>query len=201
MRPKLREQLHQLAMQPHGLLIVCGPTGAGKSTTLYACLQEIDRYPEERHHRREPGRIQHPQRDADRGQPQGRQDVRVGTAQHPPPRPRRDLHRRNPRSGDGGNRLSGGPNRAYGLHDLHANDTVTALARLIDLGVAPFTVSGSVTAILGQRLVRLFVPQVQAALPAQPGNTAQGQLAGRQDRILLPPAAGVNRRRRGGRGR
>src|SRR5437588_12582679 len=44
MRPKMRETIHQLAVQPHGLFIVCGPTGAGKSTTLYACLQEIDRY-------------------------------------------------------------------------------------------------------------------------------------------------------------
>ena len=42
---------------------------------------------------------------------------------------------------------------------LHANDTVTALARLIDLGVAPFTVAGSVSAILGQRLVRLLCPK------------------------------------------
>ena len=42
---------------------------------------------------------------------------------------------------------------------IHANDTVTALARLIDLGVAPFTVAGSVTAILGQRLVRVLCPK------------------------------------------
>ena len=44
MRDRLREQVHNIASEPHGLLIVCGPTGAGKSTTLYACLNEIDRY-------------------------------------------------------------------------------------------------------------------------------------------------------------
>src|SRR5262245_48202243 len=42
MRDKMREQVRALAAQPHGMLIVCGPTGAGKSTTLYACLAEID---------------------------------------------------------------------------------------------------------------------------------------------------------------
>src|SRR5262249_52364805 len=44
MRERLKEQIDRIVAQPHGMLIVCGPTGAGKSTTLYACLNEIDRY-------------------------------------------------------------------------------------------------------------------------------------------------------------
>src|SRR5262249_6278807 len=44
MRDRMRDQIRAIAMQPHGMLIVCGPTGAGKSTTLYACMAEIDRY-------------------------------------------------------------------------------------------------------------------------------------------------------------
>ena len=44
MRDKLKEHIGTIADQPHGMLIVCGPTGAGKSTTLYACLSEIDRF-------------------------------------------------------------------------------------------------------------------------------------------------------------
>ena len=44
MRPKLIEQVRGLVTQPHGMFLVCGPTGAGKSTTLYAALREIDRY-------------------------------------------------------------------------------------------------------------------------------------------------------------
>src|SRR5207237_939400 len=43
----LREQEHarlrQLISSPYGLLIVAGPTGAGKTTTLYAALNELDR--------------------------------------------------------------------------------------------------------------------------------------------------------------
>ncbi|HEY7155202.1 MAG TPA: ATPase, T2SS/T4P/T4SS family, partial [Gemmataceae bacterium] len=44
MREQIRKQIRSLVTRPHGLFIVCGPTGAGKSTTLYACLAEIDRY-------------------------------------------------------------------------------------------------------------------------------------------------------------
>ena len=44
MRPKLIEQVRGLVTQPHGMFLCCGPTGAGKSTTLYASLREIDRY-------------------------------------------------------------------------------------------------------------------------------------------------------------
>src|SRR5260370_1059308 len=44
MRDRLREHIHNIASLPHGMLIACGPTGSGKSTTLYACLKEIDRY-------------------------------------------------------------------------------------------------------------------------------------------------------------
>src|SRR5260370_20868078 len=43
MRDKMRDQIRRLVTQQHGMFIVCGPTGAGKSATLYACLNEIDR--------------------------------------------------------------------------------------------------------------------------------------------------------------
>src|SRR5262249_35220063 len=44
MRPKLIEQVRGVVTQPHGMFLCCGPTGAGKSTTPYAALPEIDRY-------------------------------------------------------------------------------------------------------------------------------------------------------------
>src|SRR5262249_28746126 len=42
MRDTMTRKLQEIVVQPHGMLVVCGPTGAGKSTTLYACLGEID---------------------------------------------------------------------------------------------------------------------------------------------------------------
>ncbi|QDU59894.1 Type II secretion system protein E [Planctomycetes bacterium Pan216] len=41
---KLRERMSEIIEQPHGMVLCCGPTGAGKSTTLYACLNTLDRY-------------------------------------------------------------------------------------------------------------------------------------------------------------
>src|ERR671917_433539 len=37
-------EIRSLVTQPHGMFLCCGPTGSGKTTTLYACLREIDRF-------------------------------------------------------------------------------------------------------------------------------------------------------------
>ena len=42
--PSWSSRCAALVTQPHGMFLCCGPTGSGKSTTLYACLREIDRY-------------------------------------------------------------------------------------------------------------------------------------------------------------
>ncbi|MGE3821765.1 MAG: GspE/PulE family protein, partial [Isosphaeraceae bacterium] len=44
MRPKLIAEIRSIIAQPHGMFLCCGPTGSGKSTTLYAGIREIDRY-------------------------------------------------------------------------------------------------------------------------------------------------------------
>lgn len=40
--PEPREKIKKLAVEPHGLILVCGPTGCGKSTTLYSVLKYVD---------------------------------------------------------------------------------------------------------------------------------------------------------------
>ena len=93
MRPKLIEQVRGLVTQPHGMFLCCGPTGSGKSTTLYACAPRDRPLPEEHHHRRGPDRIPHGQHHADGGQHQGRPDLRHGLAVDPAAGPRRDHDR------------------------------------------------------------------------------------------------------------
>src|SRR5207249_7616102 len=51
---------------------------------------------------------------------------------------------------------------------LHANDTVTAMGRLIDLGVKPFMIATALTAVLGQRLVRLLCPACKVRYKPNP---------------------------------
>src|SRR5262249_46452468 len=51
---------------------------------------------------------------------------------------------------------------------LHANDMTTALGRLIDLGVQPFMVASAISAILGQRLVRVLCPKCKVKYKPNP---------------------------------
>ncbi len=159
MRPKMREQVHGLAVQPHGLLIVCGPTGAGKSTTLYACLQEIDRFQKNVITVENPVEYNIPNVTQIEVNPKAGKTFASEL---------RSILRQDPdviyigeiRDQETAEIACQAAQTGHMVFTtLHANDTVTALARLIDLGVAPFTVAASVSAILGQRLVRLLCPK------------------------------------------
>jgi len=51
---------------------------------------------------------------------------------------------------------------------LHANDTTTAIGRLIDLGVQPFLIGSALSGVLGQRLVRLLCPKCKVKYKPNP---------------------------------
>ena len=92
--------------KPYGAVLVTGPTGAGKSTTLYAALQEHQRRRQAHRHDRGPGRVPAQRRQPDRRQPQGGPHLRHRAALGPARRPRRDHGRRDPRRRDGADRRS-----------------------------------------------------------------------------------------------
>ena len=62
--------------KPYGAVLVTGPTGAGKSTTLYAALQELNNVDKQHRHDRGPGRVPARGRQPDRRPPQGRAHLR-----------------------------------------------------------------------------------------------------------------------------
>jgi len=138
-------RFHRAYTQSHGAVLVTGPTGSGKSTTLYAALGEAatpDHHivtiedPVEyssRHH-------------ADPGQSQGGPHVRDGAAAIVPRRPGRDHGRRDPRPRDGADRDRGRPHRHLVLSTLHTNDAAGSITRLIEMGIEPFLVPRRSTA-------------------------------------------------------
>jgi type II secretory ATPase GspE/PulE/Tfp pilus assembly ATPase PilB-like protein len=159
MRDKMHEQIHNIAGQPHGMLIVCGPTGAGKSTTLYACLNEIDRY------QKNVITVEDPVEYQIDNVTQIEVNAKAGKTFAGE---LRSILRQDPdviyigeiRDKETAEIACQAAQTGHMVFTtLHANDTVTALARLIDLGVAPFMVASAVSAILGQRLVRVLCPK------------------------------------------
>ena len=111
MREGQRERFERGFRQSYGAVLVTGPTGSGKSTTLYAALTvaQLDR--EEHHHDRGPGRVPGRRRQPGAGELEGRPHVRHRAAHDAARRPGHHHGRRDPRPGDGEDRRRVGPHR------------------------------------------------------------------------------------------
>ena len=115
MLPDTYKLFKKLIDLPHGIILVTGPTGSGKSTTLYSALNEIKEETLKIITVEDPVEYQQP----------GISQIQVHSKinltftgrppQHPAPRPRRDPHRRNARQGNRGQRHPGVADRPYGL--------------------------------------------------------------------------------------
>ena len=97
---RMSEQMAAILARPTGALLVTGPTGSGKSTTLYARADGDQPARDQHHHRRGPGRVPARRRQPGADQPARRADLRDRAALDPPLRPRRDHGRRDPRRRD-----------------------------------------------------------------------------------------------------
>ncbi|MFP4169334.1 MAG: GspE/PulE family protein [Desulfonatronovibrionaceae bacterium] len=149
-----REKMEKIISRPYGMILATGPTGSGKSTTLYAVLQEINSSDLNIITLEDPVEYRVPKiRQAQLNRRAGmtfasglrsilRQDpdvVMVGEI--------RDFETANIaiQAALTGHRL---------LSTVHTNDAAGAVTRLVDMGVEPFLVSSSLLAAVGQRLVR-----------------------------------------------
>jgi type II secretory ATPase GspE/PulE/Tfp pilus assembly ATPase PilB-like protein len=156
LRPKLAQEIRALVTQPHGMFLCCGPTGSGKTTTLYACLREIDRFQKNIITVEDPieyhlDNITQMEINTKSGQ------TFAGSL--------RSILRQDPdvimigeiRDQETATIACQAATTGHMVFStVHANDTVTALFRLLDLGVEPFMIASALTAVLGQRLVRVL---------------------------------------------
>jgi type II secretory ATPase GspE/PulE/Tfp pilus assembly ATPase PilB-like protein len=168
MRDKVKNQIHEIVTQPHGMLIVCGPTGAGKSTTLYAALGEIDCFQKNVITVENPVEYQIPNVTQIEINPKAGKTF-AGEL--------RSILRQDPdviyigeiRDNETAEIACQAAQTGHMvLTTLHANDTVTAIGRLLDLGVQPFLIANAVSAILGQRLVRVLCPKCKQRYKPSP---------------------------------
>jgi type IV pilus assembly protein PilB len=155
----------QLITLPDGILLVTGPTGSGKTTTLYACLNYINR----------PDRKIITVEDPVEYQMSGINQVQVSADIGMTfPAALRSMLRQAPNIIMIGEirdleTASIAINASLTGHlvfsTLHTNDAPAAVARLVDMGIKPFLVATSTRAILAQRLVRKLCPKCKR--PAQ----------------------------------
>ena len=188
MRKQLVEQMQGIVSQPHGLFMTCGPTGAGKSTTLYAALQEINAYENNIITVEDP--IEYKMANVTQ--------IEINTkAGQTFANSLRSILRQDPdvvmigeiRDGDTAKICCQAANTGHMVFStVHANDTIAALFRLIDLEVEPFLLASSISAILGQRLVRkLCVDCKEAYKPSADLLQKIGLPADKVDRFYRPP--------------
>lgn len=165
--------LHTIEL-PNGIFIVTGPTGSGKTTTLYACLEKINTIDAKVLTAEDPvefdidGIIQVPVHEG----------IGLSFA-----RVLRAFLRQDP------DRIMVGETRDVEtaqiaiqasltghlvLTTLHTNDAPGAVTRLIDMGVEPFMISASLEGVLGQRLIRKICSQCRT--PYEPTEAVLNQL-------------------------
>jgi len=154
-----QEVFERLISLPDGILLVTGPTGSGKTTTLYGCLNYINR----------PDRkiitVEDPVEYQLNGINQVQVNADIGMTF---PAALRSMLRQAPNIIMIGEirdleTASIAINASLTGHlvfsTLHTNDAPSAVARLVDIGVQPFLVSSSIRAVVAQRLVRRLCPE------------------------------------------
>jgi len=149
------DRYRKLLQLPYGMVIVCGPTGAGKSTTLYASVLQMDRVEKKVISIEDP--VEYRISDANQMQVNHEAGISFATSL-------RSILRLDPDvilvgeirdQETAGIATQAALTGHLVLTSLHANDSVSGLLRLRDLGVPPYLIASSLGGIVAQRMVRV----------------------------------------------
>ncbi len=161
--PKLLERMVHYTSRPHGIFLVTGPTGSGKSTTLYSALKRINLPDKKIITIEDPVEYQMDGINQIHVNPQigltfaaglrhiVRQDPDVIMVGEIRDRDTADIAIRAALTGH------------LVFSTLHTNDAPSAITRLTDMGVEPYLIASSVLAVLAQRLVRVICADCRGA--------------------------------------
>jgi general secretion pathway protein E len=159
MCPTVLTQLDRLIRQPHGIVLVTGPTGSGKTTTLYAALSRLDSATSNILTVEDP--IEYDLSGISQTQVNAKIDMSFALAL-------RAILRQDPDVIMIGEirdletaqiAVQASLTGHLVLATLHTNDAVSAVTRLTDMGVEPFLLASSLLGVLAQRLVRKLCPE------------------------------------------
>ncbi len=167
----------RLVHQPHGIVLVTGPTGSGKTTTLYAALGRLDAATTNILTVEDP--IEYDLPGIGQTQVNARIDMSFAKAL-------RSILRQDPDVVMIGEirdletaqiAVQASLTGHLVLATLHTNDSVSAVTRLVDMGIEPFLLSSSLIGVLAQRLVRKLCPECREPDPVAHGWRAVGCVA------------------------
>ncbi|HQO59107.1 MAG TPA: ATPase, T2SS/T4P/T4SS family [Candidatus Omnitrophota bacterium] len=161
-----QELLEHLIQKPHGIVFVTGPTGSGKTTTLYSCLAHVNTADKKIITIEDP--IEY--------QLNGITQIQINPAIHLTfSQGLRSMLRHDPdimMVGEVRDQETAEIAIQIALtghlvfSTLHTNDAASGITRLIDMGVAPYLICSSVECFIAQRLVRVLCPLCKRAVPA-----------------------------------
>ncbi|MHC4166145.1 MAG: type II secretion system ATPase GspE [Planctomycetota bacterium] len=157
--PEVLERLRELIRLAHGIVLLTGPTGSGKTTTLYAAMTELNS--EERNILTVEDPIEYQLPGVGQMQVKPKIDLTFASCL-------RHILRQDPdvimigeiRDVETAEiAIQASLTGHLVLSTLHTNDSASAVTRLIDMGIEPYLISSSVVAVIAQRLLRVICPQ------------------------------------------
>ena len=158
---------HQLA-EPHGIIMVTGPTGSGKTTTLYASLSQMDRAKLNISTVEDP--IEYHLDGITQCQVHEKIDMTFAAALHALLRQDPDVvmvgEIRDPETARIA--IQASLTGHLVLSTLHTNDAPSSIMRLINIGVEPYLIGAAVNACLAQRLIRRICPDCRTQVDPEP---------------------------------
>ena len=181
LEPRDLQRLEECLQRSHGLLLVTGPTGAGKSTTLYAALQALRRRAVNIVTVEDPVEY----RLGGMGQIQVNRVPGYGFA-----RALKHILRHDPdviMIGEIRDRetariaIESALTGHLVLSTLHTNDAISAVSRLVDMGIEPYLVASALNGVIAQRLVRCNCPRCIAPEPLAQHIRARLRVAAGED--------------------
>ena len=156
--PQILDTFRSLIRIPHGIILLTGPTGSGKTTTLYAALNELNGQERNILTVEDPVEYQLP----GIGQMQVKPKIGLTFANG-----LRHILRQDPdilmigeiRDAETAQiAIQASLTGHLVFSTLHTNDAASAVTRLIDMGIEPYLISSSLLAVMAQRLVRVICP-------------------------------------------
>ena len=187
--PWMYERLRTIAIKDAGLLLACGPTGCGKTTTLYSCLRELD--VEQRNTITIEDPVEYYLEGCTQIPIDHKQDNTFANILRSVLRQDPDVifvgEIRDTETATVGMQAAMTGHLVYTT--VHSKDSIGAVFRLLDLGVEAYLVANSLDVILAQRLVRQLCDTCKKPVKPTPAqNMKMGRLMEGVPRIYVPTA-------------